>query len=166
MRTGSASAASRWGSASVWQFATHYSDLFFAANPGAGFSETPRFLNVFQRETLAPTWYEQKLWNLYDCDKYAANLLNLPVVAYSGELDNQKQAADVMAEALKKEGVELTHVIGPQTKHQYEKKAKEEVERKMESLAARGHRPPFVWGNHLVTYTLRYNRMSWLRIDA
>ncbi len=71
------------GGASVWQFATHYTDLFFAANPGAGFAETPRFLNVFQNEKLAPTWYEQKLWNLYDCDKWAANLLNLPVVAYS-----------------------------------------------------------------------------------
>ncbi len=153
------------GGASVWQFATHYTDLWFAANPGAGFAETPRFLDVFQKEKLAPTWYEQKLWNLYDCDKYAANLLNLPVVAYSGELDGQKQAADVMAEALKKEGVELTHVIGPKTRHQYEKNAKEEVERKMASLAAKGRRPtPF--GNHLVTYTLRYNRMSSLTIDA
>ncbi len=153
------------GGASVWQFATHYTDLFFAANPGAGFSETPRFLNVFQRETLAPTWYEQKLWNLYDCDKYAANLLNLPTVAYSGELDGQKQAADVMAEALKKEGIELTHVIGPQTKHQYEKNAKDQVERKMASLAVKGqNRAPREV--HLVTYTLRYNRMSWLTIDA
>lgn len=154
------------GGASVWQFATHYTDLFFAANPGAGFSETPRFLNVFQRETLAPTWYEQKLWNLYDCDKWAANLLNLPTVAYSGELDSQKQAADVMAEALKKEGIELTHVIGPQTKHQYEKKAKEVVEKKMTSLAKRGRIPFPLFANRLVTYTLRYNRSSWLTIDA
>lgn len=153
------------GGASAWQFATHYTDLFFAANPGAGFAETPRFLNVFQNEKLAPTWYEQKLWNLYDCDKWAANLLNLPVVAYSGELDAQKQAADVMAEALKKEGVELTHVIGPQTKHQYERKAKEEVERRMASLAARGREraPREV---HLVTQTLHYNRMHWLSIEG
>ncbi len=153
------------GGASVWQFATHYTDLFFAANPGAGFAETPRFLNVFQNEKLTPTWYEQKLWNLYDCDKWAANLLTLPVVAYSGELDSQKQAADVMAEALRKEGIELTHVIGPQTKHQYEKKAKEEVERKMASLARRGRRPGYLWSVYF-TYTLRYNRMSCLTIDA
>jgi hypothetical protein len=153
------------GGASVWQFATHYTDLFFAANPGAGFSETPRFLNVFQRETLAPTWYEQKLWNLYDCDKWAANLLNLPVVAYSGELDSQKQAADVMAEALKKEGIELTHVIGPQTKHAYHPKAKAEVERRMTNLAidGRDRGPGEV---HFATYTLRYNRMNWLTINA
>ena len=57
------------GGAAAWQFAVHYTDLWFAANPGAGFSETPRFLKVFQNETLAPTWYEQKLWHLYDCDR-------------------------------------------------------------------------------------------------
>ena len=92
------------GGAACWQFAVHYSDRWFAANPGAGFAETPRFLNVFQKETVTPTWYEQKLWHLYDCTDYAANLLQCPTVAYSGELDSQKQAADVMAEALKKEG--------------------------------------------------------------
>ena len=29
------------GGAACWQFATHYADRWFAANPGAGFSETP-----------------------------------------------------------------------------------------------------------------------------
>ncbi len=102
------------GGAACWQFATHYSDRWFAANPGAGFAETPRFLNVFQNEKLEPTWYEKKLWRLYDCDLYAMNLLQCPTVAYSGEIDKQKQAADVMAEALAKHGIPLTHVIGPE----------------------------------------------------
>ena len=55
------------GGGLAWQFAVHYPDRWFAANPGAGFAETPRFLKVFQKETLQPTWYEQKLWHLYDC---------------------------------------------------------------------------------------------------
>ncbi len=38
------------GGASAWQFAVHHSDRWFAANPGAGFAETPRFLDVFQKE--------------------------------------------------------------------------------------------------------------------
>ena len=125
-----------WESASAWQFAVHYPDHWFAANPGAGFSETPRFLNVFQRETLQPTWYEKKLWHLYDCTDVAENIWECPTVAYSGELDNQKQAADVMAEALEKVGLELTHVIGPKTKHAYHPAAKAEVERKMADLRA------------------------------
>ena len=43
------------GGAGCWQMAVHYPDLFFAANPGAGFSETPEFLGFFLKEILAPT---------------------------------------------------------------------------------------------------------------
>ncbi|MEI2676409.1 MAG: prolyl oligopeptidase family serine peptidase [Burkholderiaceae bacterium] len=88
------------GGAACWQFATHYADRWFAANPGAGFSETPQFLKVFQKEELKPTPWEQTLWNLYDCDKWALNLTHCPTIAYSGENDSQKQAADVMEKAL------------------------------------------------------------------
>lgn len=153
------------GGAACWQFAVHYADRWFAANPGAGFAETKRFLNVFQKETLQPTWYEQKLWHMYDCTDYAANLLQCPTVAYSGELDSQKQAADVMAEALEQEGITLEHVIGPATKHAYEPRAKEEVDDRMAKLAQRGRRrtPRELT---LVTYTLKYNRMHWLTLEA
>ncbi len=153
------------GGAAAWQFATHYSDRFFAANPGAGFSETPRFLDVFQREKLEPSEFERTLWNLYDCDKWAANLLQLPTVAYSGERDKQKQAADVMAEALRPLGVELTHIIGPDTEHRYHPDAAVEVERRMVELALRG-RDRDSRELTLVTYTLRYNQMQWLTIDG
>ena len=153
------------GGAAAWQFAVHYTDRWFAANPGAGFAETPEFLNVFQRETLAPTPYEQKLWSLYDCNKVAVNLRQLPTVAYSGELDSQKQAADVMTVALRRERVELTHIIGPKTKHAYHPVAKIEVERRMAALAVKGRErtPREV---HFATYTLRYNRMHWITIDG
>jgi hypothetical protein len=153
------------GGAAAWQFAVHYPDKWFAANPGAGFSETPRFLKVFQNEKLEPTPYEQTLWNLYDCDKWAVNLSGCPTVAYSGELDSQKQAADVMQEALGKLGIPLTHIIGPGTKHQYEKTAKAEVERRMNNLAVVGRErtPREV---KFQTYTLRYNQANWVTIDA
>ncbi|HWE35626.1 MAG TPA: prolyl oligopeptidase family serine peptidase [Isosphaeraceae bacterium] len=153
------------GGAACWQFAVHYADHWFAANPGAGFAETRRFLEKFQRETLDPTWYERKLWHLYDCTDVAANLLQCPTVAYSGEIDAQKQAADVMAEALKGEGIELTHIIGPKTPHRYHPDAAREVERRLDSLAARG-RDRLPREVRLVTYTLKYNRMSWVTIDA
>ena len=152
------------GGAACWQFAVHFPDRWFAANPGAGFAETPRFLKVFQREALTPTWYEQKLWQMYDCDGYAENLTQCPTVAYSGELDNQKQAADVMAEALEKVGIDLVHVIGPQTKHAYHPKAKVEVESKMASLAKAG-RERFPREVRFTTYTLKYNQSNWVTID-
>lgn len=153
------------GGAACWQFAVHYADRWFAANPGAGFAETPEFLKFFQKETLSPTWYERKLWHLYDCTDYAANLLQCPTVAYSGELDIQKQAADIMAKALAREGIDLVHIIGPNTRHAIHPAAKLEIERRLATLAAQGRRrtPRRV---RFVTYTLKYNRMNWITIHA
>src|SRR5262249_51459870 len=129
------------GGAACWQFAVHYPGVFAAAAPGAGFSETPDFLKVFQKEKLQPTDYEQTLWHVYDCTDYALNLYNLPTVAYSGEIDSQKQAADMMAAALKKEGIELAHVIGPKPGHSYPPEAKKEVNRRIDGIVERGRNP-------------------------
>jgi hypothetical protein len=153
------------GGAACWQFAVHYSDRWFAAAPGAGFSETPDFLKVFQKEDVKPTWYEQKLWHWYDCTDYALNLANLPTVAYSGEKDSQKQAADIMAKALEKEGMVLTHIIGPNTAHSYEPNAKKEVDRRIDALAKQG-RNPVPEAVRFTTYTLRYPKMYWVQIDG
>jgi hypothetical protein len=153
------------GGAGCWQFATHHSGLWAAAAPGAGFSETADFLKVFQNEKIQPTWYEQKLWNLYDSTTYARNILNVPTVAYSGELDRQKQAADQMAAALWKEGMTLTHIIGPRTAHRYEPKSKDEVNRRIDRLAERG-RVQSLRRIDLVTYTLKYNRVRWFVVDG
>ncbi len=153
------------GGASCWDMAVHHAGMWAAAAPGAGFSETADFLKVFQKETLTPTWYEQKLWHLYDATDYAVNLFQCPTVAYSGELDTQKQAADKMAEALAAEGISLVHVIGPKARHFYEPKARAEINRRIDSLAATG-RNPVPSTIHFTTWTLRYNRMLWLTVDA
>ncbi|MEX2174677.1 MAG: prolyl oligopeptidase family serine peptidase [Pirellulaceae bacterium] len=153
------------GGAAVWQFAVHYPDRWFAANPGAGFSETPEFLKIFQRETLQPTWWEQRLWRMYDCPEWAINLRHCPTVAYSGELDSQKQAADVMQRALAREGIDLVHIIGPQTKHAIHPESKREIEERMSSLARAGRE----WQPHeleFTTHTLKYNRLHWLSVDG
>jgi hypothetical protein len=153
------------GGAAVWHLAVHYPDRWYAANPGAGFSETPLFLRSFQQETLRPTWWEEKLWQLYDCNQWAINLRHCPTVAYSGEIDTQKQAADVMEEALAAEGMELVHIIGPQTKHAIHPQSKIEIEERMTSLAKNGRQwqPLDV---EFTTYTLRYNKCAWLAIDG
>lgn len=153
------------GGASCWQFATHYASDWAAAAPGAGFSETADFLKVFQKETLKPTWYEQKLWHWYDSADYAINLSNCPTVAYSGEKDSQKQAADVMNGALQKEGIAMVHVIGANAGHFYTAAAKEEINKRIDSIVARG-RNPLSTTVHFTTWTLRYNRMNWITLDA
>ena len=153
------------GGAAAWQFAVHYADHWFAANPGAGFSETPEFLRVFQQETLEPTWWERRLWHWYDCPDWCLNLRHCPTVAYSGELDSQKQAADIMQAALAEKGIDLVHIIGPQTKHLIHPQSKLEIEERMRTLARAGRewQPLDV---DLTTYTLRYNRMHWLTVDG
>jgi hypothetical protein len=153
------------GGASTWHLAVHYPDLWAAANPGAGFAETPVFAKVFHNETLKPTWWEIKLFHWYDATDWAGNLWHCPTVAYSGEIDSQKQAADIMAEAMTKEGLELVHVIGPKTKHQYHPQARLEVDRRITQLADRG-RETLPEGIRFTTYTLRYNRCAWITVDA
>lgn len=151
------------GGAGCWQMAVHYPDLFFAANPGAGFSETPLFLDIFQKEKLEPTWYEKALWQWYDCPGYAANIYNLPTIAYSGELDIQKQAADVMEEAVTAEGMRLTHIIGPETKHAIHADSKVIISAKLDELAKVGRitTPSEI---RFATFTLRYPRMHWVTV--
>jgi len=153
------------GGAACWQFATHYPSLFAAAAPGAGFSETPEFLNVFQNEKVTPTWYEKKLWGMYNATDYAVNLNNLPVVAYSGEIDKQKQAADVMARELEKEEIELVHIIGPKTGHSYHPESKKEVNRLIDAHAEMG-RDTFPYSVKFTTPTLRYNSSAWLKLTG
>ena len=153
------------GGAACWQIAAHYPGNWAAAAPGAGFSETPEFLKVFQNETMQPAWYEQTLWHQYNATDYALNFFNLPTVAYSGEIDRQKQAADAMARAMTAEGLQLTHIIGPQTAHAYHPVAKQEINRRIDSIAERG-RDPLPKQVRFTTWTLRYNNCAWLRVDG
>jgi hypothetical protein len=152
------------GGAGVWQMTVHYPDRFFASTPGAGFSETPEFLKVFQQETLTPPAWEQTLWNTYDAPGWVGNLRMIPTIAYSGEIDKQKQAADVMAAACEKEGITLTHIIGPQTAHKIHPDSKIEIERRLASLAGLPKKTPE--RVHFTTYTLRYNTCDWVTIHG
>jgi hypothetical protein len=154
------------GGAACWHIATHHAWQWCAANPGAGFSETEQFLNFFQGEKLQPHPWERKLWNLYDATVVAGNLFNCPTVAYSGENDKQKQAADRMTEVIgyNASGLALRHIVGPKTGHQYEPKAKLEVGRAIDAIAAIGRRHPAKV--RLETYSLKSNRMDWLQIDG
>ncbi len=153
------------GGAACWQFATHHADQFFAANPGAGFSETPEFLNFFQGEDVRESTpdYQKLLWDWYDCPPWAANLKQCPTVAYSGEVDKQKQAADVMEDALGSVGIDMVHIIGPDTGHQIHPDSKVEIESRMKSLAetATAAVPRTI---DFTTVTLRYHKMHWIDV--
>ena len=153
------------GGAAAWQFAVHFPGRWAVANPGAGFSETPEFLRVFQNESSEPAWYEQRLWNWYDCPGWVRNLANCPTVAYSGEDDKQRQAATKMEEASREEGFNLTHIIGPKTGHKYHPEAKLEVAALVDRIASKG-KDAFPDNVHFATYTLRYPTSHWVTVQG
>jgi len=152
------------GGAAAWHLAVHHASVWAAASPGAGFADTFIFQNGAHWPAPHP-WYEQQLWHLYDATDYAANLFNCPVVAYSGEIDGQRQAAELMSRAMEDEGLELVHIIGPNTGHQFEPVAKAEVGRRIDALVSKGRdvTPDKV---RFTTWTLRYNQMAWVTVEA
>lgn len=150
------------GGAATWHIAVHHAGLWASAAPGAGFAETAEYQKLNLNEV---PWYEQKLWHWYNATDYAANLFNCPTVAYSGEIDKQIQAAQIMAREMKAEGMELTHIIGPQTEHKYHPDAIREISRRIDGIVAAG-RNPLPRRIKFTTWTLRYNRMAWIQVDA
>jgi hypothetical protein len=144
------------GGAGAWHLAAHHPDVWAAAAPGAGFAETAEYTKVGTNRAKFPAW-EQKLWQLYDATDYAANFANLPVVAYNGTDDVQRQAADVMEHAMKAAGLVLPRVWGTNIGHKYTPEAKAEVNQFVDEAVARG-RPELPDKVHFTTRTLRYNK--------
>lgn len=152
------------GGASAWSYIVHYSDRWAGASAGAGFTETEVFLrNALARQPQNPV--QRTLWHMYDSTDYALNTFNVPVVAYSGGIDAQKQAAEAMAEAMREEGLNLEHVIGPGTAHAYEPGARQQVQDRLDRFATAGrNRAPAEV--RFTTWMLRYNKMFWVVIDG
>ena len=153
------------GGASAWHLATHHAGLWAAAAPGAGFVEVERYTKAFAPGKEPPTWWEQRLWHWYSATDYARNLFNCPTIAYSGETDPQKAAADFMVQAAATEGLEIPHLVGPQTAHKYHPETRRELTARLEAQLERG-RDPLPRELRLTTYTLRYPGESWLRFEG
>jgi dienelactone hydrolase len=152
------------GGASAWSYIVHYADRWAAGAPGAGFTETEVFLRgALTRQPQNDV--QRTLWHMYDSTDYAINTFNVPVVAYSGEIDAQKQAADAMAAAMLAEGLKLEHIIGPNTGHSYEAGARQRLQDRLDQLASAG-RNPAPDEIRFTTWMLRYNKMFWLTVDA
>jgi predicted esterase len=153
------------GGAGCWQLAVHYPGTWLAATPGAGFSETIAFLRGFQQEDFNPGEPQRSLLHWYDCPDWADNLRHLPTIAYSGELDRQKQAADAMEAACKERGFTIPHVIGPQTGHKIHPDSLTAIE-EFVAVQAAGGRPATPAEIDFTTYTLRYPTHTWLTIEG
>lgn len=152
------------GGAGVWHLAVHHPALWAGAAPGAGFAETEEYSGILRRQPELP-WYERTLWHWYDATDFAANLFHCPTIAYSGEIDKQKQAADIMARAMKEEGLDLVHLIGPKTGHKYEPATKLTLSRRFDAVLGE---PKNLLPDELrfTTWTLRYPRAYWIALEG
>jgi hypothetical protein len=147
------------GGAGAWHLGAHYADRWCAVHAGAGFVDVRRYQNITP-DKLPPS-YEQKLWGLYDVPDYRRNLLNVPVLAYSGEVDKQKQAADIMEAELAAEGLKIPHLIGPKMGHKYDPAVLVDIHKRLVELVAKG-RDAYPKRVALQTKTLRYHKMFWV----
>jgi len=150
------------GGAGVWHLAAHHPGIFAVAAPGAGFAETAEYQKLGTNRLKVP-WWEQRLWQRYDATDYAANFLNLPVIAYNGTDDPQRQAADIMERAMKKEGLTLLRVWGTNTGHKYTPEARNELNHFVDEVVARG-KTNYPSKVHLTTRTAAYNWNGGVRI--
>lgn len=151
------------GGAGAWHVGAHYADHWCALHCGAGFVDVKRFLNLTPEQMPAP--YTQILWGQYDVPACVRNLFNIPVLAYSGEEDKQKQAADIMAETYQAEGQKLHHLIGPGMGHKYHTNVLKEILAWAHQNMAAGQ-PEYPKAVHWQGRTLKYPSMFWLTVTG
>ncbi len=147
------------GGAGAWHIGAHYTERWAVVHAGAGFVDVRRYQKA--DPAALPPW-EVTLWGAYDVPDYCRNFFNVPLIAYSGEIDPQKASADIMEEELKKEGYELKRVIGKQMGHKYSPEGLKEVQQFIDASLAKAPLP--AEDIHFQTRTLRYHTMKWLDV--
>lgn len=153
------------GGAGCWHLAVHNPGNWFATNPGAGFVDTIVYQGWSRSMPFELTGNRQRLMKWYDVLPWVANLSNTRNVAYSGEVDKQRQAADrVIAEAAKK-GIQIEYVVGAGMGHKIDSQSARDVDRLLEAWAEES-KPAPRRELDFVTYTLRYSKLDWLQITG
>ncbi len=153
------------GGAGAWLLGAHYPDRWAVVHTGAGFVDVRRYQNLTPEAIAATPPWEQTLWGQNDVPDYARNLLNVPLVSYSGEKDKQRASAEIMTQELKEEGLTLTHLIGPGMEHKYHPEVQKEVEQLVMAELLKT-RQPVPRQLHWQSRTLDYAKLHWLRVTG
>lgn len=151
------------GGAGTWHIGLHHPFRFAVIGPGAGFTTTHGYIRNLPAKL--PEYVERCL-HIYDAVDYAENAFNVPVVAYSGEKDPQKAAADNIEQLLKvfKEPVRFTHLVAPGLEHRQPPEWQAKADAEYRKHLAGGPR----WPERVrfVTYTTRYYEAAWVQVEA
>ncbi len=151
------------GGAGTWHIGLHHPDRFAAISPGAGFTTTRGYVGNLPKQLPD---YIEKCLHIYDAVDYAENAFNVPVIAYSGEKDPQKAAADNIEKALKgfKEPHTFTHLIAPGLAHQQPAEWQKKIDDEFHALD--GKKQLYPGRVRFVTHTLTYPSCDWLEITG
>ena len=148
------------GGAGTWHLGLHQPDRWCVMGPGAGFTTTHGYA-----PNLPPKLPDQQeaCLSIYDAYLYAENAFNIPVVAYSGEIDKQKQAADIMEKNIKSFGLPMEHLIAPGLEHKFPPEWQQKAFAAYAPHIAKG-RAPYPEKIKFITYTLKYAKCDWIEI--
>lgn len=153
------------GGAGCWHLAVHDPGRWFAANPGAGFVDTIVYQGWDKSLPYELTENRLRLMKWYDVLPWVSNLRNTHTVAYSGELDKQKQAADRVIAKAAAEGLTLDYVIGAGMGHKIDPASGKKIDLQLATWAdeiSSGPRREI----DFTTYTLRYHQVDWLSVTG
>lgn len=148
------------GGAGTWHLGLHWPSRWCLIGPGAGFTDTHRYLTKLANPLPYP---QEECLRIYDAIDYAENAFDVPIVAYSGARDPQKKAADSMEERLKTLGLGMTHLVAPEVEHSFPAAWQAKAETLYAKFAKEG-RPAYPPKVRFVTYTLKYPACNWVEI--
>ncbi|HZT83205.1 MAG TPA: hypothetical protein VFA26_23450, partial [Gemmataceae bacterium] len=152
------------GGAGTWHLGLQHPGRWCCIGPGAGFTTTHGYVPGLP-EKLPP--YQEACLTIYDAVDYAENAFDVPVVAYSGADDKQKEAADRIEARLKKLGlldrVQFTHLVAPGLGHRFPPEWQQKAEALYARYAAKG-RSEYPKQVRFVTCTLRYPACKWVEL--
>jgi len=154
------------GGAGTWHLGLRHPDRFVALQPGAGFTTTHGYIGNLPKTLPSP---QEEMLTIYDASNYAGNVANVPVVAYSGEIDKQRQAAVNIENQLVKLGLSnrMTHVVAPGLDHKFPPEWQKNVEALIVDFAGAGKsRPPMPETVNFTTFTLKNAKCDWIQIEG
>jgi len=150
------------GGAGTWHLGLQHPDRWCVIGPGAGFTTTHGYVKGLASPLPAP---QEELLHIYDAVDYTENAFNVPVIAYSGEKDPQKAAADNIEKRVKELGIStMTHLIAPGLEHQFPADWQKKAEAEYVRAGAGKGRPDYPEKISFVTYTLKFPKCDWITI--
>lgn len=154
------------GASGTWHLGLKHPDTFVALGPYCGYVDTHRFSHLpfahFVKVGPLPEWQELGL-HMLDSIDYAANAGVVPAIACMGEKDEAFEAHVLMAEAMRRDGLQMVNLISPGTGHVIDPVTQAEQMRLIGAYARLGRdRAPATL--RYVTWTLKYNRCHWLEV--